>query len=233
VADNEGQRRTKPELVTEGLVRINCPQLTSPDEGAQLYEFILEHKPEGILELGFAHGSSTAYIAAALLELGSNAGITSIDRKDARERVPNAETVLRALELDERVDFVYANTSYTWELMKLIQAQTSSAKTQPLYDFAFIDGAHSWETDGLAFFLVDKLLRPGGWILFDDVHWTFANSPALKNTAKVRQMPEDERTTPQVMKVLSLLALQHPSYGNMRVSGNWAWIQKLDGVRSG
>lgn len=218
----------KPEHVTEELVRIDCPQLTSPDEGAQLYDFVLEHKPEGILELGFAHGSSTAYMAAALLELGGDARITSIDREDARERVPNAETVLRELELDERVDFVYAHTSYTWELMKLIQGQTSNAKTQPLYDFAFIDGAHSWETDGLAFFLVDKLLRPGGWILFDDVHWTFANSPALKNTEKVRQMPDDERTTPQVMKVLSLLALQHPSYANMRVSGNWAWIQKLD-----
>ena len=218
----------KPELVTQGLIRVGCPQLTTPDEGKELYDFVLQQRPEGILELGFAHGSSTAYIAAAVLELGGDARVTSIDRDDARERVPNAETVLRRLGLDERVDLVYANTSYTWELMKLIQAQTSNAETQPLFDFAFIDGAHTWETDGLAFFLVDKLLRPGGFILFDDVHWTFANSPALKNTDKVRRMPEDERTTPQVMMVVSLLALQHPSYGNLRVSGNWAWIQKLE-----
>lgn len=223
----------KPELVTQGLIRVGCPQLTTPDEGKELYDFVLQQGPEGILELGFAHGSSTAYIAAAVLELGGDARITSIDRDDARERVPNAETVLRQLGLDERVDLVYANTSYTWELMKLIQARTANARTEPLFDFAFIDGAHSWETDGLAFFLVDKLLRPGGFILFDDVHWTFANSAALKNTDKVRRMPEDERTTPQVMMVVSLLALQHPSYGNLRVSGNWAWIQKLEADGNG
>lgn len=211
----------------DALVRIECPQLTTPDEGRQLYEFILEHRPSDILELGFAHGSSTAYLAGAVAAAGGGK-ITSIDREEARDRVPTAETVLRELRLDRYVELVYTPTSYTWELMKLIQARTTSARTEPMFDFAFIDGAHTWEVDGLAFFLVDKLLRAGGWILFDDVHWTFANSAALKNSPRVRSMPEDERTTPQVMKVVSLLALQHPAYGNLRVSGNWAWIQKLE-----
>jgi predicted O-methyltransferase YrrM len=218
--------------VMEALVRIECPQLTTPDEGRQLYDFILEQRPSEILELGFAHGSSTAYMAGAIAAAGVGK-ITSIDRDEARERVPNAEKVLRDLGLDGYVELVYTPTSYTWELMKMIQARTTSARTDPVFDFAFIDGAHTWEVDGLAFFLVDKLLRPGGWILFDDVHWTFANSAALKNSPRVQAMPEDERTTPQVMKVVSLLALQHPSYGNLRVGGNWAWIQKLSNTENG
>jgi predicted O-methyltransferase YrrM len=218
--------------VTEALGRIECPQLTTPDEGRQLYEFILEQRPSELLELGFAHGSSTAYMAGAVAA-AEGGKITSIDREEARERVPNAETVLRELDLDGYVELVYTPTSYTWELMKMIQAQTTSARTEPIFDFAFIDGAHTWEVDGLAFFLVDKLLRRGGWILFDDVHWTFANSHALKDSPRVQAMPEDEKTTPQVMKVVSLLALQHPAYGNLRVSGNWAWIQKLEDSANG
>ena len=49
------------------------------------------------------------------------------------------------------------------------------------YDFCFIDGAHTWDTDGFAFCLVDRMLRPGGWIIFDDLNWTHAHSPTLAN----------------------------------------------------
>ncbi|MGL5809687.1 MAG: hypothetical protein ACRCYQ_07075, partial [Nocardioides sp.] len=74
-----------------------------------------------------------------------------------------------------------------------------------VFDFAFIDGAHSWFVDGLAFFLVDKLLKPGAWVLFDDLDWTYATSPTLSQTELVRSMPEDERNTPQIGKVFELL----------------------------
>jgi predicted O-methyltransferase YrrM len=36
----------------------------------KLYNFIIENKLSNILELGFAHGKSSCYIAAALDELG-------------------------------------------------------------------------------------------------------------------------------------------------------------------
>src|SRR4051812_59098 len=99
----------RAEAVTEALVGAGCPQLTSPEEGRELYDFIIEHRPEAILELGFAHGCSTAYLAGALNDVGVGK-VTSMDREEALERKPNAETVLRLLGLDGRVDFVYAAT---------------------------------------------------------------------------------------------------------------------------
>jgi hypothetical protein len=30
----------------------------------------------------------------------------------------------------------------------------------------------NWDTDGPSLFLVDRLLRPGGWIVFDDIEWS-------------------------------------------------------------
>jgi predicted O-methyltransferase YrrM len=204
---------------------LHYPALTSPEEGEKLYRFVLESEVQDIVELGFAHGTSTCYMAAALDERGEGR-ITTIDRESARERDPNILTVLERTGLAEYVEPLFAANSYNWELMKLIQRQTRGATTEPCFDFCFLDGAHSWETDGLAFFLVDKLLRPGGWILFDDLHWSYGNSQALSQTEKVKAMPEDERNTPQVMKVLSLLAMQHPGYKNVHVQGNWAWIGK-------
>jgi predicted O-methyltransferase YrrM len=43
---------------------------TGPVRGKSLYEFILAHRPERCLELGFAHGVASSYIAAALDETG-------------------------------------------------------------------------------------------------------------------------------------------------------------------
>jgi predicted O-methyltransferase YrrM len=211
----------------ELLAELRYPALTSPDEGRKLYEFVLESGTSDILELGFAHGTSSCYMAAALEERGTGC-VRTIDRVSTREREPNILTLLEHTGLGDYVEPVFANTSYNWELMKLIQAQTTGQATEPCFDFCFIDGAHTWETDGLAFFLVDKLLRPGGWILFDDVHWSYGNSAALRDTDKVRSMPEDERVTPQVMRVLSLLALQHPSYPEFHIRGNWAWVGKVE-----
>lgn len=82
--------------------------------------------------------------------------------------------------------------------------------------------------DALAFFLVDRLLRPGGWIIFDDLDWTYAISPALKDTELVRNMPVDERTAPQVRKIYELLVKPHRSYHNFRVQDGWAYAQKRD-----
>jgi hypothetical protein len=73
---------------------------------------------------------------------------------------------------------------------------------------------------------VDRLLRPNGWIIFDDLDWTYATSPALGNTERVRRMPEDERTTRQVRLVYDLLVKTHPEYHNFRDEGEWAFAQK-------
>ena len=198
---------------------------TSPRAGRLLFEFVRGSGARQILELGFAHGNSTCYLAGALDETGAGS-ILTIDRETARARDPDIHTLLQRTGLQRYVRPVFAHTSYNWELMRLIQGQRDGHTTMPLFDFVFIDGAHSWEVDGLAFFLADKLLRPGGWVLFDDVHWTMGASPTLRNTERVRALSEEERQTPQVMRVFSLLTMQHPDYTGFTVRGNWAWSYK-------
>jgi hypothetical protein len=76
----------------------------------------------------------------------------------------------------------------------------------PSFRFLLIDGAHTWEVDGHAFFLCEKLLKPSEWILFDDLHWTIADSEeAQKNVAGKPPIPMELRKTEQIIKVFRLL----------------------------
>ncbi len=207
------------EEVAAGLGNFEYRPLTSRAVGRLLYELALEPGAEEVLELGFAHGTSTAYLAAALEEKGSG-HLTTIDRPMALERHPNVEEVLEQLGLRAWVTPLVAS-SYDWVLMRLLEQSSRDEEIQPYVDLCFIDGAHSWETDGFAFLLVDRLLQAGGWIVFDDISWTFETSPSLRDSPEIAAMPEEERTEQQVRKVVDLLVRTTPGY-EVRLLGNLA-----------
>lgn len=183
-------------------------------------DLILKNRPDHILELGFRHGVSTCYMAGALDEIGGGE-ITTIDLASARGAEPNVLDLLEALGLSRFVTAYFEPTSYTWRLMQMLEAEEP-----PQFDLCYIDGAHDWATDGFAFFLVDRLLTPGGLIIFDDLDWTYSRSPTLRNTEKVRLMPKEERTLPQVRKVFELLVVTHPGYGDFMEKDGWAYARK-------
>ena len=80
--------------------------------------------------------------------------------------------------------------------------------------------------DGAAFFLVDKLLRDNGYVLFDDMTWTYANADAWsaqkleESGILISQMGEDERLKPQVESIFRLLVMQHPNYSDFKIQNN-------------
>lgn len=189
------------------------------ERGAELYEWVRSHRPADCLELGFAHGVSTLYFAAALESLGAGK-VTSVDRETALELQPRAADLLGSAGLSHRAELVYEETSYNWFLHRKLREQVREGICEPCYDFVFIDGAHNWEVDGLAFLLVDKLLRPGGWVLFDDMRW--------EHDERWPDLPPDQRELAQVGEVFELLAGSHPSYRELRADGNWGWARKAE-----
>lgn len=188
-------------------------------QGETITRFIVDNQIEDILELGFWQGVSTCYMAAALSESGRGS-IVSIDLEACRELKPNIEELLTRVGERDRVNVFYEPTSYTWRLMRLLEENDA-----PRFDLCYLDAAHSWFVDALGFFLADRLLRPGGWIVFDDLDWTYAGSPSQKEDL-MRVMPLDEKTTPQVRKIYELLVKTHASYHNFRVEEGWAYAQK-------
>jgi len=206
--------------LVEGVLHMSVAQ------ARQIYDHFGIYRPASVLELGFAHGVSTCYLAGALQEVGGES-VTTIDIVSALKRQPDIHTLLGRCGLEHLVDVRTHPTSYTWELMGMLEAEP-----HPEFDFVYVDGAHLWDVDGFAFFLVDRLLAPGGWILFDDLDWTLARSPSMAEVDWVRRLPAEQRETKQVRKVFELLVRSHENYGEFRDEAGWGWARKTGGSKN-
>lgn len=206
----------------------------SPTNANYLYQFILRERPKRILELGIAHGTATCHMAAALQELGCGK-ITCVDLIDAAaEFQPTPEQQLALTGLESFVEIIRMKTGYTWFLHDNIRKNTKNDNCEPEYDLCVIDGSKNWTIDGGAFFMVDKLLKPGGWVVFDDYSWTYGAADATRDSTdgiSHRVLSEDELSIPHIREVFELLVVQHPNYSNfIRLpQSDWVLAQKIPG----
>jgi predicted O-methyltransferase YrrM len=208
-----------------GRVLNGIPSM-NPRQGAEITQFMQGKKLSRCLELGFAHGVGTAYLAHAVAEL-KNGKVVTVDLEAARQRDPDIHTVLKMVGVPQGlVDIYFEPTSYTWRMMRFLEQGLGNS-----FDFIYLDGAHTWAVDGLAFYLGSLLLKPGGWILFDDLKWTLAGS-SIAEEPWVKNLPLDERETPQVRKIWDLLVKNHPEFDELIEKGNWGYARKSTGVTS-
>lgn len=93
------------------------------------------------------------------------------------------------------------NDSYNWNLTRLF----FNNNAKPIFDYCFLDGAHTFAIDALNFFICDRMLRTGGYLDFDDYDWTLANSPSLnpQSCPAIKQQYTDEQIEiPQVRMIV-------------------------------
>lgn len=57
--------------------------------------------------------------------------------------------------------------TYSWPLFEMLQRDEK-------YDVIYLDGHHTFYIDLPGLLLADRLLKPGGYILLDDMQWTLA-----------------------------------------------------------
>jgi predicted O-methyltransferase YrrM len=158
-------------------------------------------------EIGVYRGYTAERIAQVL------GGDGEIHLFDYADRVEPVASRLRAA--GHRNVVAHGNSrrlldSYNWSLMAVL-----AEHPEPVFDYVFIDGAHTWAHDALAFLLADRLLVPGGYMDFDDYGWTLASSPSMNPAA----FPEiaalythEQLTTPQVALVVDLLVRRDERY---------------------
>jgi len=209
----------------EVFARIgNVPYMRLP-QGRMFHDFILINELRCGLELGFLHGVSTAYLAGAIDEL-EGGSLTLIGSVASRDRVPNVERLLGLTGLSHLVTIHYEPTSFNWRLMRLLEENRYET-----FDFCYINVAHTWYEAGLAFCLAERLVRPGGWIVFNDLRYTFRESRS-KDDHRVKRMPADEQSIPQVERVFTLLAQANPYFGFYRRVGRFGFAQKRSALWS-
>ena len=170
-------------------------------------DFIQSTQCRSIAELGIYEGLTSSGFARYL------DGSGELHLFDFEDRALQVRDSLRA-EGHENV-FIHPNTyktydSYNWSLMRILEKASA-----PVFDYVFIDGAHTWFTDALAFHLIDRLLVPGGYLDFDDYPWTMANSPTFKPSANPltdKLYTPEQIETPQIQLVVDLLVKRSRRY---------------------
>jgi predicted O-methyltransferase YrrM len=208
----------KPDEISKIIGRV--PYMRAADARI-FYDLITTSRLRRCLELGFFHGVSSTYLAGALKEVDGGHLIT-IDLERSRTREPNIHSLLQQTGLMDLVDVCFEPKTYNWRLMRLLQAGQENS-----FDFAYIDGGHTWDDTGLAVLLTQRLLAPGGWIALDDLYFTFRASSNCDRDW-VRRMPEEEQTEPQVLRVFELLVQKNPGFTNFRrMRKRFAFAQKV------
>jgi predicted O-methyltransferase YrrM len=131
------------------------------ESGLLLQRVIREVRPERTLEIGFAYGISTLFICEALASLSNEAKHTVID--------PFQKGKWRGLGLRNVADAGFANLLDFREEPSEV-ALPRLLFEQQRFEFAFIDGLHRFDQVMLEFYYVNRLLRPGGVVVFDDAN---------------------------------------------------------------
>lgn len=184
-------------------------------------EIVRQNNLRNLLELGTYQGKGTAYMAAILEERRGPGTVTTFDREKCLELSPNVNEVITTMGLEHRVKINLHHRSFTFPLMKMLEANP-----RPQFDFCYFDGGHTWDETGFAFLLVDKLLKPGAWIILDDLDWTIWESEKKRGKIINRSYSDEEKKIKQVRKVWEIL-VKEADYINMRENEfGWGIAQK-------
>ena len=143
----------------DGVKTNPFPSATPFAVGSVLSALVTENRFTSTLEVGMAFGLSTLFLCEALRSNGGGKHI-AIDSAQSTEWKSIGLLNVRRAGLDDLVRFMEEPShGALWKLL---------SEGQQL-DFAFIDGSHLFDYTLIDFFLVDKMLRTGGMVVFDDL----------------------------------------------------------------
>jgi predicted O-methyltransferase YrrM len=204
----------------------------SPQLGRRVYDHIRSTGARDVLDLGTGHGVSAAYMAAALQANGAG-HVTTIDAAGTAFH-PSPAQLLAHAGLAHRVTIVREHSSYNWFLKQRVeQCSDAYGNCTAAYDFCYLDGAKNLNVDGLAVILVERLLRPGGTLLMDDLDWTYVKNHWLEPAGDglpLGPLSEAERTQPHLRAIFDLVVRPHPSFTHCVVEDEWyGWAHKQPG----
>ena len=150
-------------LDESGTSHSVLPIAVTPERGSFIAGLCRAERPSATLEIGMAWGLSTLYILAALAEVrGSATGQPHVvmDPFQAPRFGNAALRLVREVGAESMIEFHPERSEIM--LPRLLA-------TGRQFDLAFIDGDHRYDPGFVDFFYVDRLLKPGGLVIFDDV----------------------------------------------------------------
>jgi len=153
--------RTGNTTSASGEIITTVPSQISEKEGEWLQEIISEVRPKVSLEIGLAYGISSLFICEALAKVRAERHII-IDPNQHQRFKGIGLLNLRRAGYEKIVEFHEARS---FQVLPKLEADGVRI------DFAFIDGWHTFDYVMVDFFYIDKMLRVGGVVAFDDLSY--------------------------------------------------------------
>lgn len=205
--------------------------LLPPECMRSMYDLIIQYKLTSCLELGTGFGATACIITSALERIGQGKLIT-VDR--VLHNPVNVNVLLDHASINrDHIEVVVDELGYNWYLADVLsqQIKSNSGLDTEIFDLCFIDGAHEWETDALAYFLSLKLLKPGGWMVLDDLDFRLRT---LDQRPEYKDKSQRELDTYQVRMIFDLLLVNHTDFGQILVypDQRMVWARKLRSIHS-
>jgi len=170
--DNTGWRDLEQQAFERAWHSVGTLKHSSREQNEVLAHMMVALDAHDVLELGVKHGKASTILALVMKARGATPKthqITAIDCELALELKPTCTETYERNNVTDYVHFKYSNLADGGYLHNLMEMTWSMKR--PLYDFIFLDGAHTFHVDALAVILAAKLLRPCAWIVFDDLYW--------------------------------------------------------------
>lgn len=150
---------------TESGLDVPLHSAIDPEESEFIARLIQAHNCKTAIEIGCAYGLSSLRIAASVLSNSPEAKLTIIDPHQQTQWQNTGVANLR------RAGFSH---------FELIEKPSEFALPALLedgrqFDFAFIDGWHTFDHTLLDFFYLNRMLKTGGVLVFDDVTYPSVN----------------------------------------------------------
>ncbi|HBG99053.1 MAG: class I SAM-dependent methyltransferase [Rhodobacteraceae bacterium] len=210
------------------LERINSPG----------YESLSKPSQEALEVLRRKKAESTALTAA---EIGVGIGATTVEMLkvmdgvgelhlfDYEDRVADLIRDIETRGISKGVKLIpHGNgrqtfNSYAWELATMAFSLKSKGLPLEMFDFVYLDGAHSFHHDAPACVTLKDMVRPGGYIVFDDMYWTFNKSPVMnpqKKPSITKDYSDDQLDRPHVELVVEVFMAPDARFEQVFLTGN-------------
>jgi predicted O-methyltransferase YrrM len=159
---------SKSVVTDDGITRPLHSNI-SKEEGNFLQATIKRLQPRVSLEIGCAYGVSSLYICEALREVNATKHIII----DPSQHFPHGKGPHSGW---EGIGLANLRRAGYWDLIDFhevpsYQCLSRLTDERMRIDFAFVDGCHTFDYVLVDVFFIDKLLKPGGIIILDDLSY--------------------------------------------------------------
>jgi len=136
-------------------------EAVQPAYAEALYGFVTREKPEVVVEVGLACGTTSLAILAGMQTNGSGR-LISVDPGQSGYWHNCGVAAVRRAGLEGRHTVI---EDYNYNALPKLLAELDKV------DFVYIDGWHTFDYALLDWFYADKMLREGGVVAFNDAHF--------------------------------------------------------------